>query len=153
MVYVTAKDEVETNWGRLGWCGGRLAQMKAWGGGLSSRPSPLWPPREAPFFSAAACGSRAEETLGKIYRINHWVNTFLITVLYVTVIWQEKSPTSSGRWFITMIILNIVRSRLEETSSFKIKLKHVKKFKLHILYVMYNTSAIQYNISVIASFN
>lgn len=28
-----------------------------------SRPSPLWPPREAPFSSAAACGSRAEETL------------------------------------------------------------------------------------------
>lgn len=38
---------------------------------LPSHPSPLWPPREAPFSSAAACGSRAEETLGGGDRQTH----------------------------------------------------------------------------------
>lgn len=72
-----AKDEVEkagevkVMW-RQGWL-----EHKVWGGGLSSRPSPLWPRREAPFSSAAACGSTVVETLRtkdkqRYYDIRGW---------------------------------------------------------------------------------
>lgn len=44
--------------------GSKGKKKKALSGGWPSHPSPLWPPREAPFSSAAACGSRVEETLG-----------------------------------------------------------------------------------------
>lgn len=56
-----AKDEVEVKRGEV-----RVMWKQAGSNeGSVSRPSPLWPPREAPFSSAAACGSRAEETLGE----------------------------------------------------------------------------------------
>lgn len=50
-------------WWRWGWSGGQAGSNEGGRWCSSSRPSPLWPPREASFFSAAACGSRAEETL------------------------------------------------------------------------------------------
>lgn len=50
-------------WWRWGWSVGQAGSNEGGRWCSSSRPSPLWPPREASFFSAAACGSRAEETL------------------------------------------------------------------------------------------